>query len=83
MKIYYELYATLMAYLPPGKSRHRRELIVEPDTVPYEVIDQLQIPREQAHLVTLNGIFVTPEERSRKTFEEGDVLSMWPPVAGG
>ncbi len=83
MKIYYELYATLMPYLPPGKSRHQRELIIEADTVPYQVIDQLKIPRKQAHLVILNGVFVTPDERSHKTFKEGDILALWPPVAGG
>lgn len=83
MKIYYELYATLMTYLPPGKSRHRRELNVDADTVPYQVIDQLKIPRKQAHLVILNGVFVPPDERAHKTFQEGDVLAIWPPVAGG
>lgn len=83
MKIHYELYATLMKYLPPGNSRHRRELDIQPDTVPYEIIDQLNIPREQAHLVILNGIFVTPDKRNHAIFKEGDVLAIWPPVAGG
>ena len=83
MKIYYELYATLMPYLPPGNSRHRRELEINPDTVPYDIIDQLKIPRKQAHLVILNGIFVTPDERQHTTFKDGDVLAIWPPVAGG
>ena len=28
-------------------------------------------------------IFVLPEERATQAFTEGDVLAMWPPVAGG
>lgn len=83
MKIYFELYASLMEYLPPGKLRHRRELIVFADTVPNQVIDQLNIPRKLAHIVLVNGFFVCGEERDIKTFEEGDVLAIWPPVAGG
>ena len=83
MKIYFELYASLMDYLPPGKSRHQRELIVDADTVPNQVIDQLKIPRKLAHIVLVNGFFICGEDRGIKTLEEGDVLAMWPPVAGG
>jgi molybdopterin converting factor small subunit len=72
-----------MEYLPPGKSRHQRELIVDVDTVPNQVIDQLKIPRKLAHIVLVNGFFICGEDRGIKTLEEGDVLAMWPPVAGG
>jgi sulfur carrier protein ThiS len=83
MKIYFELYASLMEYLPPGHSRHRRELTVDADAVPHHVIDQLRIPRELAHIVLVNGFFICGDDRDTKVFEEGDVLAMWPPVAGG
>jgi sulfur carrier protein ThiS len=83
MKIYFELYASLMEYLPPGRSRHRRELIVGADAVPNQVIDQLRIPRELAHIVLVNGFFICGDDRDTKTLEENDVLAMWPPVAGG
>jgi len=40
-------------------------------------------PRELAHLVLLNGIYVAPEQRNLVSIKEGDVLAIWPPVAGG
>ncbi len=36
-----------------------------------------------AHLVLLNGVYLTPEQREQATFKEGDTLAVWPPVAGG
>jgi len=33
--------------------------------------------------VLLNGIFVPPSQRESTAIAEGDVVSVWPPVAGG
>lgn len=83
MKIYLELYASLMAHLPPGTARHRREIEIADDATPHDVIDAYGIPRAAAHLVLRNGVFVLPLERNRPVFQAGDVLAIWPPVAGG
>ena len=83
MKITVKLYASLMQYLPETDQRHAVDIEVEPTDTPYQVIDSLGIPRELAHLVILNGIFVCGEERDRVNFKEGDELAMWPEVAGG
>ncbi len=82
MKMYIELYASLMKLLPPGKERFRREIKVDKGTTVQDVIDRFNIPMEQAHIVLVNGKFVC-DEREKHTLEEGDVLSIWPPVAGG
>ncbi len=82
MKMYLELYASLMPLLPPGKSRFRREIKVTDDAVVQDVIDAYKIPLEQAHIVLVNGRFVC-DERDKHRLKEGDVLSIWPPVAGG
>jgi len=82
MKIYIELYASLMKLLPPGKERFRREIKVDEGTSVQEVIDRFNIPMEQAHIVLVNGKFVC-DERDKHILQEGDVLSIWPPVAGG
>lgn len=83
MKIYLELYASLMRYLPPGAGRHRREIEIADGATPHDVIDAYGIPRGSAHLVLRNGVFVLPLERNRPVFQAGDVLAIWPPVAGG
>ena len=82
MKISLELYASLMHLLPPGKARFRREIKVADDASVQEVIDEYHILKDQAHIVLVNGKFVC-DEREEHALTEGDVLSIWPPVAGG
>lgn len=83
MKITLKLYASLMPYLPETDQRHAVDINIDPSDTPYQVIDSLGIPRELAHLVIVNGIFVCGEARDEMRFKEGDVLAMWPEVAGG
>ena len=83
MKMYIELYASLMKYLPPGKLRFRREIKVEQGLQLGRLIKQYHISREEAHLVLVNGLFVNLEDRDAKILTEGDIVSIWPPVAGG
>jgi molybdopterin converting factor small subunit len=33
--------------------------------------------------VLVNGKYIQPEERLSATLVEGDVLAIWPPIAGG
>jgi sulfur carrier protein ThiS len=35
------------------------------------------------HLVLVNGSYVAAELRATRTLAEGDVLAIWPPIAGG
>lgn len=82
IKMYLELFASLMHLLPPGTSRHKREIKITQGTSVQDVIDEYNIPLELAHIVLVNGVFVC-EDRSSHILEEDDVLSIWPPVAGG
>ncbi len=84
MNINIEFYASLMKYLPPGKSRFRREVKVEDGITLSNLIRQYNISEDQAHLVLVNGLFVNcGEDRHQRKLVEGDVVSIWPPVAGG
>jgi len=78
-----ELYASLMKYLPPGSSRHAASIAVDHNITPHQLIDQFGIPRELAHVVLRNGVYVLPLERNQALFEDGDLFALWPPVAGG
>ncbi|MEE9326297.1 MAG: MoaD/ThiS family protein [Cocleimonas sp.] len=82
MKMYLELYASLMHLLPPGSARFKREIKVAEDAVVQDVIDEYKVPMEQVHIVLVNGKFVC-DDRDKHLLKEGDVLSIWPPVAGG
>ena len=84
MQVYIELYASLMKYLPPGNGRFRREVRVDEGTTLADFIRRFKISDEEAHLVLVNGLFVNcGEDRNGRVLEAGDVVSIWPPVAGG
>ena len=83
MQINIEFYASLMQYLPPGKSRHRREVRVDDGLSLKVLIEQFHIPEKMAHIVLVNGHFVNPDQRAERELVEGDVVAIWPPVAGG
>jgi sulfur carrier protein ThiS len=83
MNVSIELYASLMKYLPPGKSRFRRELKVDDGLILNRLITQFHISPDEAHLVLVNGLFICGEDRNSRHLDEGDVVSIWPPVAGG
>ena len=83
MKMYIEFYASLMKYLPPGNSRFRREITVDDGQILSQLIKRFQITKAEAHIVLVNGHFVVGENRAQHQLEEGDVVSIWPPVAGG
>ena len=83
MQINIEFYASLMQYLPSGKSRHRREIRVADGLPVNRLIEQFHIPEKMAHIVLVNGHFVEADKRAERVLVEGDVVSIWPPVAGG
>jgi len=71
-----------MPLLPPGTSRHKREIKVVEGTTVQDVINEYNIPPDRAHIVLVNGVFVC-EDKTQHILKEQDVLSIWPPVAGG
>ncbi len=83
MQITLKLYATLSEYLPEGSKKHRTLVEVPGDDTPHSVIEKFKVPRERAHLVLLNGVYLQFEERDKPVFKDGDTLAIWPPVAGG
>lgn len=83
MKIRVKLFASLQDLLPPGTGSAGTELEVQEGVTPNQIIDRLRVPRRLAHLVLRNGVYLDPEERDRAVIRDGDVLAIWPPVAGG
>lgn len=83
MQITVKLFAALSEYLPPGAVRNVAPLTVVDGASVGEVVEQLRLPGELVHLVLVNGVYINPEERLACRLKEGDVLAIWPPVAGG
>ncbi len=84
MKITFKLFATLTDYLPPDARRSNQlELDIAPDTPIAKVYEPFGLPDKMVHLVLVNGRYIAPEVRASTTLAEGDVLAIWPPIAGG
>jgi molybdopterin converting factor small subunit len=83
MKITFKLFATLTDYLPASRKYNAIELDVTPETTIDDLVERFQVPRNLVHLVLINGVYIVPTARATRTFVEGDVLAIWPPVAGG
>jgi sulfur carrier protein ThiS len=47
------------------------------------LIERFRLPPKLAQLVLVNGHFIEPDKRATTYLNEGDVLAIWPPVAGG
>ncbi len=83
MKIQLKLYASLGKYLPPNAKKNEIEIEADNNITVGDLLREYSVPNEQCHLVLVNGKFVPPGERDKLTFNNGDALAVWPPVAGG
>ena len=84
MNITFKLFATLTDYLPPEARRSNQvTLDVAQESSISQIIEPFGMPSKLVHLVLVNGKYIKPEDRGLTTLVEGDVLAIWPPVAGG
>ena len=84
MRITFKLYASLTEHLP---AEHRRgnamPLEVAEGASIAQVVEPFALPMKLVHLVLVNGTYVPPEQRLTHVLKDGDVLAIWPPIAGG
>ena len=84
MNITFKLFATLTDYLPAEARRSNQvTLDVAQDASISQIIEPYGMPPKLVPLVLVNGKYIAPEDRGTTTLTEGDVLAIWPPVAGG
>ena len=79
MEIEVKLFATLRDYLPEGSSRFSCKMKIEGSTRVEDILTNLKIPEEMPKIILVNGVHGKKDQILR----DGDVLSVFPPVAGG
>ena len=80
MTIELRLFASLRKQLPAGSPRGKCALELPEGTTIGAVLAQMNIPFASAHMILVNGEHDRDFER---VLRDGDVLSVFPPVAGG
>ena len=83
MRVTVKLYATLSDYLPAGSKNNRIDVDVAESITVNAILAPFSLPPKLTHLVLLNGVFIPADARESTTTKEGDVLAIWPPIAGG
>lgn len=84
MRITLKLFASLSGHLPPdARSRHQVELGVPEGTTVVDLIRRQGIPEGQCAIVLVDGVWVARPDRATRVLAEGEILAIWPPVAGG
>ena len=79
MKVEVQLFATLAGYLPVGATGDGVTLELPEGTTVGDVTRSLEIPDDLDCVTVVNGHDVPSERR----LIDGDVVSMFPPLAGG
>ena len=80
MKIELRLFASLRKKLPPGSPRGKCDLELPDGTTIGQVLERMAIAQASAQMVLVNG---DHDRNFDRVLRGGDVLSVFPPVAGG
>lgn len=84
VRITFKLYAMLGDHLPAEHRRaNRMPLDLPVGATITQAIEPFQLPPKLVHLVLINGRYVAPADRADHVLVDGDVLAIWPPIAGG
>lgn len=84
MHITFKLYASLTQHLPAEARRSNQVSLEVPDGTPIaKIVEPFGLPAKLVHLVLVNGVYVPPDQRLSLVPCDGDVLAIWPPIAGG
>jgi molybdopterin converting factor small subunit len=81
MRVRVKLFATFRQYLPSGSQEGAYDLEVPAGTHARQLLLELGVPAAKSDVIVImvNGRHC-PEDQA---LEEGDVLSAFPPIAGG
>ena len=79
MEIEIRLFANLAQLLPSGSKNKRAKITVKDEITVDELLKELKIPGNVTNVIMVNG---THQNKMTK-LNEGDVVSVIPPVTGG
>jgi len=79
MEIEVRLFANLAKLLPPGSQNKRAKMDVKEGATVDDLLNMLNVTQKITNIIMINGI-----QQGRETqLNEGDTVSIFPPIAGG
>lgn len=81
MKVIVKLFSSLKKYLPPMSDGKICEINVKPGSKIIDVVKQIGIDPVRTKIFFLNGRKISIIEQIE--LEDGDIISIFPPMAGG
>ena len=79
MEIEVKLFATLRDYLPKGSGQFSCRVEIDSTDTVRNVLGKLKIPQDIPKIILVNGVHSNLD----RVLKYGDVVSVFPPVAGG
>lgn len=79
MKIEVKLFATFRNHLPQGCGPFSCHVELKPGSTVQHVLEEFNLPEDIPKIILINGVHARPQD----ALQEGDILSVFPPVAGG
>jgi sulfur carrier protein ThiS len=84
MRITIKLYASLAAHLPEqARSTNQHQVELPTGATVGQALAPYGLPPALTKLVLVNGHYIEEDNRGSHLLNEGDVLAVWPPIAGG
>ena len=78
MKVEIRLFGTLGAFSPMGTPATLIKFLDAPTTAA-KIIEELNLPKDVPKIIIVNGLHAVPDD----VLQDGDVMSVFPPIAGG
>ncbi len=79
MEIEVKLFANFRDYLPKGSDKFSSKIKVDTSERVADVLRKLGLPEDYPKIILINGVHAKEDDK----LKDGDVLSVFPPVAGG
>lgn len=80
IKVEIKLFGSFRAYHPEENSSQSFFLTLsEEENSVEDVINKIKLPKDEVKIIFVNNVKVTMEKR----LKDGDVLGIFPPIAGG
>ncbi len=83
MKIHFKTSSIFEDVLPKGSTNDEAMIEFDDGFTPIDVMKKLGLPLDEFYLVILNDTVVPKAQRETTVLNDGDSLSIFPPLKGG